>query len=205
MSSERPARVRATHSQGTVHVLQALEPQLLPAVLARLEPAVRRGLLEAQASERIPAAWDVALVRAEVEVLGREGMRRVARATMVDALGGPQLGGLVSAALRLFGATPPGLFRWAGRAWGHVTEGCGELRLERAEASEAWLILEGMPGELADREYLEAVAGTLEAPFDVCRMDGEVSVVPRPSGGRFHARWRARRARPARPARPGER
>lgn len=199
MASDHPARLRATHSQGTVHMLQALEPARLPAVLARLDPAVRRGILEAPVSDRIPAAWDVALVRAELEVLGRDGMKRVARATMVDALGGPQLGALLTVALRLFGATPPALYRWAGRAWGHITENCGELRLERTEGSEAWLVLEGMPAELADPDYLEAVAGTLEAMPAVCRLAGEVSVTPRPDGGRFHARWGPAPPGPARP------
>jgi hypothetical protein len=195
MSSGPPARLRATHTQGTVHTLQALDPGRLPAVLARLDPAVRRGILEAPASDRIPAEWDVALVRAELEVLGRDGMRRVARAALVDALGGPQLGALLTAALRLFGATPAGLYRWAGRAWSHIMEGCGELRLDRVEGQEAWLLLEGMPAELAEPDYLEAVAAALESVLDVCRVEGDASVVPRPDGGRFHVRWRAAPAR----------
>jgi len=185
--------LRASHSRGTLQVLQALEPERLPTILARLAPEVRRGLAEAAASDRIPAAWDVALVRAEVETLGRDGMRRVARAAMVDSLGGAQLGALLSAALTLFGATPPGLFGWAGRAWGHVTQGCGTLRLERSAGEEAWLLLEGMPEALADPEYLEAIAGTIEAVLAICKVEGEVSALPRPDGGRFHARWRAQR------------
>lgn len=189
MSPGPPGRVRAAHSRGTLHVLQLLEPDRLPAVLARLAPEVREALQGAPSTSRTPAAWDVALVRAEVEVLGRDAMRRVARATMVDALSGPQLGALLAGALRLFGATPAGLFRWAGRAWGHVTEGCGELKLDRAEGSEAWLVIDRMPAELADPEWLEAIAGTMEAVFDVCRVAGDVSVVPRADGGRFHARW----------------
>lgn len=199
MSSGPSASVRATHSQGTLHTIQALQPGQLPSVLARLDPAVRRGILEAPSSGWIPAEWDVALVHAELEVLGRDGMRRVARAALVDALGGPQLGALVSTALRLFGATPAGLYRWAGRAWAHVVEGGGALRLDRTEGNEAWLALEGMPAELADPEYLEAVAGALESVLDVCWVEGDVSVVPRTDGGRFHARWRPR------PRRPGER
>jgi len=196
MRPGQPGQLRAAHSRGTIHVLQLLEPGRLPAVLARLEPEVRRALVEAPGSTRTPAAWDVALVRAEVEVLGRDAMRRVARAAMVDALSGPQLGALLTGALRLFGATPPGLFRWAGRAWGHVTSGCGDLRVERAEGQEAWLVIAGMPPELADPDWLEAIAATMEAVFDVCRVDGDVSVVPRADGGRFHARWRARPAAP---------
>lgn len=189
MSPGQPGRVRAVHSQGTLHVLQLLEPGRLPEVLARLAPEVREALTAGPATGRTPAAWDVALVRAEVEVLGRDAMRRVARAAMVDALSGPQLGALLTGALRLFGATPAGLYRWAGRAWGHVTEGCGELKLDRTEGCEAWLVIERMPAELADPEWLEAIAATLEAIFDVCRVAGDVSVVPRPDGGRFHARW----------------
>lgn len=184
-----PARLRAAHTQTTLQVLQLLQPERRPLVLERLDPEVRQGLA-APTSDWIPAAWDVALVRAEVDVLGRDAMRRVARTTMVDSLSGPQLGALLAGALRLFGATPSGLYRWAGRAWGHVTDGCGTLRLDRADGDEAWLVLEEMPAELADPDYLEAIAATLEAIFDVCRLEGDVSVVPRPDGGRFHARWR---------------
>lgn len=191
MSSGAPARIRAAHTQVTLHVLQLLHPGRRQAVLERLDPEVRRGL-EVPASDRIPAEWDVALVRAEVEVLGRDAMRRVARTAMVDALSGPQLGALLTGALRLFGATPAGLYRWAGRAWGHVTDGYGSLRLDRAEVTEAWLVVEEMPAGLADPDYLEAIAAALEAVFDVCGVEGDVSVVPRPDGGRFHARWRAR-------------
>jgi hypothetical protein len=119
----------------------------------------------------------------------------VMRTALVDALGGPQLGGLLGTALRLFGATPAGLYRWAGRAWSHIMEGCGELRLDRVEGQEAWLLLEGMPAELAEPDYLEAVAAALESVLDVCRVEGDASVVPRPDGGRFHVRWRAAPAR----------
>jgi hypothetical protein len=173
-------------------VLQALEAERLPLVLARLPSDVRRGLAEAAISDRIPAAWDLALVRAEVQTIGRDATRRVARAVLVDSLGGPQLGALLSAALQLFGAAPPKLYGWAGRGWGHVTQGCGTLRLERTAPEEAWLVLEGMPAELADPDYLEAIAGALEAIPAVCKLEGDVSVQPRPDGGRFHARWRAR-------------
>lgn len=196
MSTGTPPRLRAAHTQGTLHVLLLLEPERLPAVLARIDPALRRDLEAAEPTTRIPAEWDVAVVRAQVETIGREAMRRVARTAMVDALSGPQLGALLTGALRLFGATPAGLYRWAGRAWGHVTEGCGTLKLDRAEGQEAWLLIDGMPPELADPDYLEAVAATMESVFDVCQVDGDVSVVPRADGGRFHARWRARTPRP---------
>lgn len=198
MSTGTPPRVRAAHTQGTFHVLLLLEPERLPAVLEhldRLDPTLRPEVEAAEPTSRIPAEWDVMVVRTLAQVLGREAMRRVARTTMVDALSGPQLGALLTGALRLFGATPAGLYRWAGRAWGHVTEGCGTLKLDRAEGQEAWLLIDGMPPSLADPDYLEAVAGTLEAIFDVCQVDGDVSVVPRADGGRFHAVWRARTPR----------
>jgi hypothetical protein len=186
-------QVRASHSRGTLKALERLEPARLPDIMARLPEEARRGLAEAARSDRIPAAWDLALVRAEVDSLGRERMRRVARATMLDALGGPLLGSLVTSALRLFGTSPAALFGWTGRAWDHVTLGCGTLRLERSDVGEACLLLEGLPAGLADREYLEAIAGTLEAVLALCRVVGEVVVEPRPGGARFRASWRVPR------------
>jgi hypothetical protein len=171
--------------------LAELEPASLADVLSRLPPEAQAGLNDAARSDRIPAAWDLALVRAQVACLGRERMRTVARATMLDSFTGPLLGSLVTSALRLFGLSPGALYGWAGRGWDHVTQGCGWLRLERSEGTEAWLVLSGVPAELDDRDYLEAIAGTLEAVLGLCRVEGEVRTEPRPGGGRFHARWRA--------------
>jgi hypothetical protein len=114
---------------------------------------------------------------------------------MLESLRGPLLGSFLAGTLRLFGASPGRILSWAGRVWSHVTTGCGTLRLESAGEDSAVLLLESMPASLAVRAYLDAVGGTLESIFVVCKVSGEVAVAHRPDGARFEARWRP----PARP------
>jgi hypothetical protein len=181
--------VRASHCKATLRTLKALRPEAVPRVLAALSDEVREGLEVATTVEHVPAAWDVALVKAVTAALGGPGTRVLARATMLDGLRGPLLGSFLTGALAVLGPSPARLFGWAGRVWSHVTTGCGVLRLEAADEGTASLELEGMPRDLAAPAYLEAVAGTLESIYVVCGVAGEVESKPRVDGARFLARW----------------
>jgi hypothetical protein len=169
--------------------MYAVAPASAATILASLPTPVREGLSGATGVDFLPAAWDVALVRAIESQVDAPTARRIYRTTMVDALGGPLLGGLVRGALQVFGASPGGLYRWAGRGWGHVCQGCGTLRLEEVGERSAVLVLDGMPPELAVPPYLAAVGATLEAVLDVCGVPGAVETTPREGGARFLARW----------------
>jgi hypothetical protein len=182
-------RIRASHSKGTLRALQAVAPGAAGRVLAALPQPVREGLAGATGVDFLPARWDVELVRAIESVVEPAVARRIYRTTMVDALGGPLLGGLVSGALKLFGASPGGLYRWAGRAWGHLCQGSGELRLLEVGERSAVLVLDGMPPELAEPAYVHAVGATLESVLDVCGVTGTVETTPHAAGGRFLVRW----------------
>jgi len=186
-------RVRASHCKGTLRAIQAVAPAATARILAALAPQVREGLAGATGVDFLPARWDVELVRAIESVVEPSVARRIYRTTMVDALGGPLLGGLVSGALKLFGASPGGLYRWAGRAWGHVCQGCGAMRLVEVGERSAVLVLDGMPPELAEPAYVRAVGATLESVLDVCGVDGTVETTPGAGGGRFLVRWQPKR------------
>lgn len=183
-------RIRASHCKGTLRAIYAVAPASTAGILAALPAQVREGLAGATGVDFLPAAWDVALVRAIEAQVDAPTARRIYRTTMVDALGGPLLGGLVRGALQVFGASPGGLYRWAGRGWGHVCQGCGTLRLEEVGERSAVLVLDGMPPALAVPPYLAAVGATLEAVLDVCGATGAVETTPREGGARFLARWR---------------
>ncbi len=186
-------RIRASHCKGTLRAIQAVAPGAAGRVLAGLPRPVREGLAGATGVDFLPAAWDVALVDAIEEAVDPATARRIYRTTMVDALGGPLLGSLVAGALQLFGASPGGLYRWAGRGFGHVCQGCGALTLREVGERSAVLSLDGMPPELATPRYLAAIGATLEAVLDVCRADGAVATAPRADGARFEVRWEPRR------------
>lgn len=187
--STKGPRIRASHCLATQRTLQATAPAAVDRVLERLPPEVRRALTTASPVDVVPAAWDVALVEAIARELGRAATRRLARATMLDSLRGPFLGSFLTAALRLFDRSPGRLFGWAGRIWGHVTLDCGAMRLEASGPAGATLLLEGVPAEVARPAYLDAVAGTLEAVFEVCQVEGEITTALQPGGARYEARW----------------
>jgi hypothetical protein len=151
---------------------------------------MRKGLAAASRVDLVPAAWDAALAHAIVAEVGHAGLRLIARASMCESMRGPLLGSLTEGVLRLFGAKPDRFFRWANRAWSHVTTGCGNLELEAVEGPMATLVLVEMPTSLAAPEYLQFVAGAMESIFEICNVAGEVEVQPRPDGARFVARWR---------------
>jgi hypothetical protein len=186
----RDPLIRATHTQNTARVLEEVAPGAREKVLARLDPAIRDGIACAMAGEFVPAEWDLAIVRSIDAVLGREQMRRVARQMMLGQLKGTLLGALVAAARAVFGASPVGLFRWAGKAHGYVTRNCGELALVAGDVRSADLGIRGMPLALRQPIYLEAIAGTLESVFDVCKVEGTVVVAKvLVDGANFRAEW----------------
>jgi len=186
---EAGPRVRSTHTRLTLSVISRTVPADASVVLSALPPEVREGLSSAAPAAWIPAAWDAALARALCGVIGPAGARRVARLAMAESMSGTLLGGLASAALRLFGASPGDLYRWAGRAWAHLCRDSGTMRLESRAEGQAVVVLSGLPGELAVPEYLDAIAAGLEAILDVCEVRGDVEVGPAPDGARFVARW----------------
>jgi hypothetical protein len=184
------AAVRAAHTQNTVGVLDRYAPSGRERVLQRLEPALRSGILEAMPGDFIPATWDLAVVQAIEEVLGREQPRRIARSMMLVQLEGTLLGALVHGARTLFGTSPDALFRWAGKAHGHVARNCGELEPISIEPPTAELGLTKMPHSLIHPSYLEALAGTMESVFDVCGVEGTVEILRvTGDGARFRATW----------------
>jgi len=193
MTSTGP-RIRASHTQATLRALGRRSPSGVDGVLARLDPEIAAGLDDAIKGDFLPAAWDQALVTAIRGVLGAPVARVVLRDMMRSNLSGPLLGGLLSTAQALFGRSPGGLLRWAGRAYAHVTRECGEVTLEAAEEGTATLRMTGMPEGLATAAYLDGIAGAIEAIFDICRVDGSVALRDATAdGARFVVEWQATR------------
>lgn len=195
MRSEDP-RFRASHTLATLRALSRVAPDASARVRARIAPEVRRGLEEALRGELIPAAWDLAVVEAILAELGPLPTRAVMREMMRTSLGSSLLGGLLRTAQALFGRSPEGLLRWAGRAYSHVARDCGEVVLEGTSPGSVVLRLRGLPGPLAVPAYLDAIAGAIEAIFDVCAVEGSVTLgeVSR-DGARYEVKWWARSSR----------
>jgi hypothetical protein len=181
--------IAAVHTRTTLQVLGELAPGADARVRARLLPEVRAALDEAARSDYLPAMVDLDVAIAVHAEVGPEAARAVARETLRRSLSGTVLGGLVRSAAALFGLTPPGLLRWAGRGYGRVCRDCGELAMTSTAEGLVRLSLTNLPEGLGAPSYLESMAGTLEAFLDVCQVEGTVRVELRPGGAAFELRW----------------
>jgi len=182
--------IAASHTRTTLRVLGEHAPGAEARVLARLLPEVRAALDGAARSDYLPAMVDLDVAIAIHAEVGPEAARAVARETLRRSLAGAVLGGLVRSAAALFGLTPPGLLRWAGRGYGRVCRDCGELTMTSTGDGVVHLSLTLLPQGLDAPAYLESMAGALEAFLDVCQVEGGVRVEPRPGGAAFELRWR---------------
>jgi hypothetical protein len=181
--------IAVVHTRATLEVLAERLPGADGRVRARLTPEVREALDAATRSDFLPALVDVEVAMAGHAELGADVARRVAREVLRRELTGSVLGGLVRSAASLFGLTPPGLLRWAGRGYGRVCRDCGELAVTSTGEGLVRLSLTGMPEGMVVASYLDSMAGALEAFLDVCQVSGGVQVELRPGGGVFELRW----------------
>jgi hypothetical protein len=185
--------IHARHTRTSLEVLAELFPAAEPRVQERLSPLVRQAIEAAFRLDYLPVMADLEVAAAIRDEVGSQGARLVAREGLRRTLLGNMLGGLVRSAIALFGETPPGLLKWAGRGYGQICRDCGELRLVSASEGEAELRLEKIPTEINLPSYLDTMAGSLEAFFDVCKVSGESRYDPWPGGARFTLRWTPRR------------
>ena len=187
--------IQARHTRAALEALGELFPAAAPRVRERLSPLVQQALDAAFRLDYLPVMVDLEVTAAIRDEVGPEGVRRVAREGLRRTLNGAVLGGLVRSAMVLFGRTPDGLAKWAGRGYGMICRDCGDLRVESSGPQDAELRLERLPPELNMPSYLDAMAGAMEAFFDLCEVTGEVRYEPWPGGARFIMSWTPRRAR----------
>lgn len=186
----RYPEIAAVHTRTTLEVLGERWPGGAARVRARLLPEVWAALDDAARSDFLPAMVDLDVAIAIHAELGPEVARAVARETLRRSLTGTVLGGLVRSAAALFGLTPPGLLRWAGRGYGRVCRDCGDLVVSSTAEGLVRLSLTNLPEGLEAPSYLESMAGALEAFLDVCQVEGSVEVELRPGGAAFDLHWR---------------
>jgi len=195
---QRAPEISAQHTRTSLLVLAERSPTSHAGVRDRLRPEVREALDGATRLDFLPAAVDLEVALAIHAEVGPDAARKVAREVLRRSLAGPVLGSLVSSASALFGLTPPDLLRWASRGWSRVCRDCGDLQVTGIADGVVHLDLTGLPDLLQVPSYLASVGGALEAFLDVCQVDGEVEVEPRPGGAHFELRWWRRERRPER-------
>ena len=104
---------------------------------------------------------------------------------------------LVVTAVRILGLDPASFARWVPRAWHMLFRGVGEWSAAEEGAAGAVLTLARLPIECAEHPvWLRSVARSLDALFDLARVQGTVELAPRAQGAAqavFRLRWTPRR------------
>jgi len=186
---QRP-RILAGFVQGT---LAGLPPAIAARVRARLAPDTLAALERSSRLSWLPIEVDVELTHAVYVELGAGPAREAFRRNLSSALDTPILRSLAQGALRLLGASPARLFGWAPKVYAHIYRDAGGMRFESDGAGSARLELFELPPVIAEsRDYLDGVAGSIGAGFDLMDLKGEVTVERLdPSGrrARFRLAW----------------
>jgi len=186
-------RVRARHMKSLVLAIDRLPRTDQEAVSARISLATRKVIEDATGVDWLLGGLNLEVTRAIYAGLGPEGGRRFFRETLRVAFSGPLLRIIVDAAQRVFRLDPASFAGWLGTGWILVFRHCGHWAVERAGATEAAIRIVDLPPEFAgDAVWLDSVAHSLEAFFEVTGAKGSVEIEERDRAtGRalFRLRW----------------
>jgi hypothetical protein len=163
-------------------------------ILADLPPQHLRRIEQASRSDWLPIEIELTLTRTVLDAVGEEGLRRWSSAALKRALDSSLFKPLLDTAVRLFGLSPPGLFKMVPQGWKRAFRGAGELTVV-AEGPETLLVdLVGLPEEMRDRSYVLTIGASFYALLDACKVVGDIREVEPPAGigVRYQVTWTAR-------------
>lgn len=162
-------------------------------VRAALPPGLAAAVEAANGFDWLPAADDVALVRAIHGALGDAEHDAFSRGVILEAFEGPLLGPLIGIALRLF---PGGLMVWAHwipRAWALVFRECGEWKVEALGPGAVDLQLRWLPPIcVRDTVWPSSVTSSASAILAPAQVRGTLRLVGLDPGTRtasYQMRW----------------
>lgn len=187
-------QIRGSQVKENVASLSLLGSDLEAKIRDRLSPATLRRVEESTRLDWLPLEMDLELTETVSTVAGRDAFLRWSRTTMGNSLQGTFLGPLVDGAVAIFGLQPTGILKVATRGWNLIFRGCGTLRYRSDARGECELHNHSAAKIMADNKlYLDGIAASLCAIFDVCRVTG-VAEATRPETDRivFRAEWRPR-------------
>jgi len=186
-------RILAGFVQGSLTALSERDPERAERVASRLTAATRDRLSRTSRIAWLPIEIDVELTDAIYAELGASRAREFFHHNLAGFLDGPVLRSLTQGALRLFGASPVRFFGWAPKAYAQLYREAGEMRFGSEEPGTAWLTIERLPPcTVAGPSYVDGMAASIAAGFDVLGIKGEVCVesrVPEAGSVRFRLAW----------------
>ncbi|WP_394822797.1 hypothetical protein [Pendulispora albinea] len=182
-SAGEAPRMRAGQLHEAVALIDELPPAVARAIYGRYNPDHLREIVQATRLTWVPIEYGIQLAVAYQDVLGEKDTFNWGRATMLRVTSRPWIRPLRDTAIRIFGLTPRGLYRFAPRFWDAVYSRSGELIcLSRAEGA-VTIVLNNIPkAMLGAPGHLTAMAGALAAALEFCEVRGDVWMRPLTAG-----------------------
>ncbi|WP_394829595.1 hypothetical protein [Pendulispora albinea] len=195
--TEKIPGMRAGHLRECLALIDELTPTVARAVRERCPEQHLDAIAEAPRLAWVPLDYGLELANAYHHVLGERATFNWGRTLMVRTTSRPWLRTTRDTAVRLFGLTPKGLYRFATQFYDAVYCHCGEAQCLVRDDGAVTIVLHGMPKPmLAAQAHLISVAGVIAGAFDFCRVRGDVSMHPILTGDHgcaFDAIWAERR------------
>lgn len=182
--------IRASYAQENVRALA----QLLPPTETAVRTRAAREIAEVMAAGRLawlPIELDLAILEAIAAVGGESELRAHARAALLASTETPLLRPIRDGALRLLGARPENIFKWAPNAWGISFRACGVVSWEHLEPEHGVIRVRELPPLLfANRPWALTAAGAFEGGVELGRgRAAQVDVAVAGTELRYDIRW----------------
>ncbi|HVH98169.1 MAG TPA: hypothetical protein VM869_05655 [Enhygromyxa sp.] len=181
-------RIRAAQSLNALLALERLGVD--ERVFTRLRPGTLAAIQSASPLGWLPIELDIELAEAVVDALGPNGGRATARAATLLSFESLLLRFFVGVQ-KIFELEPASLIAQAPWGWRAVYRDAGRMSYTISPGCERVLVYSEAPALVIENHvYLEAIAGAFEAIFELCRVDGSVTVdAVEPTRGRAELRF----------------
>jgi hypothetical protein len=184
-STEGRPMMRASQLHVALSLIDALTPSVSRQIRARYKPEYLAELAQATRLSWVPIEMGVELAVAYHAVLGDKAAQEWGRETMLHVIQLPWVRSIRDAAVRIFGLTPHGLYRFAPKMWDAVYRNSGSLVHIQRGSTAATIVLEDIPRTmLSAHGHLITVGGAVSAALDFCKVRGEIWLRPVTSADR---------------------
>jgi len=175
--------MRAGQLHEALALIDELPPAVARAVRERYNPRYLKEIAQSTRLTWIPIEYGIEMAVAYHAVLGEKDTFNWGRATMLRVTSRPWIRSLRDTAVRIFGLTPRGLYRFAPRFWDAVYANSGELVCVSRGEGAVTLVLNNIPKVmLAAPGHLTTVSGAFAAALEFCEVRGDVWMRPIATG-----------------------
>jgi hypothetical protein len=173
MTPSDDAAIRASYAKTVVATMKQRPAEERDALLAALDPNLRREIRERSLLDWIPASQFGALVATVAEVLGPTRAKAFWRANLLGSLERTLLSPLRLGALALYGDLPSSLLRMTPQAWQLVSRHCGQCQTSDLPPSGYQLLFTGLPKALCTPAMCLVWSGGSESCIEHLRLMGD--------------------------------